>query len=1095
MTTVPPRHRERRASRALLAAALLFSLPAVAATPAPSPAPRIDLRALATAKSFDRFIVKFREGSAPRRAPADVDGVLSRAAERAKSQFQSERRARGLAAPAQSWQLHTLRRLGIGADVFAASEKLDATRVRLLLAQLAAEPDVEYVEIDQVLHASLTPNDTSYPQLWGLFDADAGIRADKAWDLNTGAGTVVAVIDTGYTDHSDLAANMLSGYDFIADTSRSNDGDGRDANAHDPGDYTATQNSSWHGTHVSGTIAAVANNAKGVAGVAFGAKILPVRVLGKGGGDGSDIVDAITWASGGSVPGAPMNANPAEVLNLSLGGGGGCSASYQAAIDGAVSRGSLVVVAAGNDNMDTAGGSLSTCANVVVVGAETDTAARASFSNYGSLVDISAPGTSILSTLNAGTTSPGAETYANYQGTSMATPHVAATAALAQSYRVARGKAPYTPAQLEAQLKATAYPMAQGCAGYSGKGVVDARTLLDTVDGTLKLLGDGVARTGLAASTGGGVRYAMVQTTKAQGLTFTSSGGTGNANLYVKFGSAPTTSSFDCSSTQAGNDESCSIPNTQPGTYYVLLQAASAFSSVSLTGAASGNFKPVASFSSSSNGLAATFSDGSSDADGGVTARSWKFGDGGTSALASPSHTYGLAGAYTVQFTATDGNGASNCAVKQVNVNPNTVALTRGVAVSNLGANIGGQLTYSLSVPAGASNLRFNTSGGTGDADLYVKFGSKPTLSSFDCISGGPNTTESCALPSATAGTWYVLVHAYSKITGVSLTGNYDGVAGNAPPTANFSFSTNALTANFTDSSSDSDGSIASRSWTFGDGSTSTATNPSHAYASAGTYSVKLSVTDNGGTTSSITKSVTVSSGGGSMPTISILDAAIDEGNSLTRSLTFKLQLSAPATVPVRYSIATSDGTALAGSDYTAKSQTSISIPAGNTEKNFLVTIKGDTASEPDETFHVTLSGVTGATIADGQAVGTIRNDDGSGGGGTLPGMSIANVTVVEGNSGTKQAVFTVKLSQAATSNVSYDIATANGTATAGSDYVAASATGQVIAAGQSSRTFAVTVSGDTTLETSERFKVNITNVSGAVLTDSQGVGIISNDD
>jgi len=109
--------------------------------------------------------------------------------------------------------------------------------------------------------------------------------------------------------------------------------------------------------------------------------------------------------------------------------------------------------------------------------------------------------------------------------------------------------------------------------------------------------------------------------------------------------------------------------------------------------------------------------------------------------------------------------------------------------------------------------------------------------------------------------------------------------------------------------------------------------------------------------------------------------------------------------------------------------------------------------------------------------------------------MTIANVTTVEGNSGTKQAVFTVKLSQPATANVSYNIATANGTATAGSDYVAASASGQVIAAGQSSKTFAVTINGDTTYESNERFKVNLTGVTGATVLDAQGVGIISNDD
>jgi PKD repeat protein len=584
----------------------------------------------------------------------------------------------------------------------------------------------------------------------------------------------------------------------------------------------------------------------------------------------------------------------------------------------------------------------------------------------------------------------------------------------------------------------------------------------------------------------------MVTTTTAQGLTFSSSGGTGNADLYVKFGSAPTTSSFDCSSASAGNTESCSIPVAQAGTYYVLLQAASAYSGVSLTGSASGNKKPVAAFTYNNNGLTANFTDGSSDADGGVTNRNWKFGDGASSTAASPTHTYSLAGGYTVQFTATDASSASNCVLKQVNVNPPPQALSNGVEVSNINANVGAQLPFTMAVPAGASNLHFDTFNGSGDADLYVKFGSPPTLSDFDCVSGTETTVESCVLPTATAGTWYVMVNAYSNISGVSLTGSYTGGGGgNQSPTANFSFTTSALTANFTDASTDSDGTIASRSWNFGDGATSTSTNPAHTYANAGTYTVQLTVTDNGGAQNSTSKQVTVSSGGAI--SISIADASLVEGNSTAHSMSFQVKLSAASSTAVKYNIATSDGTAVAGSDYTAKSLGAVSIPAGSTTKNFLVSIKGDTVSEPDETFNVTLSNVTGATVADGQAVGTIVNDDGGSGG--TPNLTIDNVTSTEGNSGTKAFVFTVKLSAAASGDVTYNIATANGTALAGSDYVAASANAQVIPAGQTSKTFSVNVTGDTTLESNERFKVNVSGVSGATVTDSQGIGTITNDD
>jgi PKD repeat protein len=415
--------------------------------------------------------------------------------------------------------------------------------------------------------------------------------------------------------------------------------------------------------------------------------------------------------------------------------------------------------------------------------------------------------------------------------------------------------------------------------------------------------------------------------------------------------------------------------------------------------------------------------------------------------------------------------------------------------VTNIAANTGALLPYTLVVPAGASNLHFNTSGGTGDADLYVRFGSPPTLSDFDCVSGTETTTESCVLPSATAGTWYVLVNAYSKISGVSLVGSYAGGASNHAPTANFSFTTSALTANFTDSSTDSDGSIASRSWNFGDGATATTASPSHTYANPGTYTVTLTVTDNGGLHNSTSKPVTVSSGGGGGVTISIADASVTEGSSLSRNLSFTVKLSQASSTAVKYNIATADGTATAPSDYTARTITGMSIPAGTTSKTFLVSVKGDTLAEPNETFNVTLSNVTGATVADGSAVGTIVDDDGGGGGGGTPSLSIANITATEGNSGAKAFVFTVKLSAASTSNVTYNIATANGTAMAGSDYVAASASGQVIPPGQTSKTFTVNVNGDTTLETNERFKVNVTGVTGATVLDSQGIGIITNDD
>src|SRR5690606_11658991 len=230
---------------------------------------------------------------------------------------------------------------------------------------------------------------------------------------------------------------------------------------------------------VAGTVAAVTNNAKGVAGTAYGARIVPVRVLGRGGGYDSDIADAVIWASGGSVSGVPANANPAEAINLSLGGAGSCGSAMQSAINGAVGRGSTIVIAAGNSNANTSGYSPANCGNVIAVGSITSTGARSSFSNYGAVVDIAAPGSGIYSTLNTGTQGPGSESYASYSGTSMAAPHVAGVVALIQSV----ANPAKTPAQVEALIKSTARAFASTPSQPIGAGILDAKAAVDAAGG------------------------------------------------------------------------------------------------------------------------------------------------------------------------------------------------------------------------------------------------------------------------------------------------------------------------------------------------------------------------------------------------------------------------------------------------------------------------------------------------------------------------------------------------------------------------------------------------------------------------------------
>jgi serine protease len=237
---------------------------------------------------------------------------------------------------------------------------------------------------------------------------------------------------------------------------------------------------------VAGTIAAKTNNGVGVAGVAYGAKIVPVRVLGKCGGYTSDIADAIVWASGGAVTGAPANANKARVLNLSLGGSGACDATTQNAINSARSRGAVVVVAAGNSNVNAVNANPANCAGVITVAAVGRSGGKASYSNYGANVDVAAPGgdsgAAILSTWNAGTTTPAGDNYGYMMGTSMATPHVAGVAALMLA------KNPnLTPDEVEAKLKASARAFPAACSGC-GAGIVDAAAAVNAVTATVAVL-------------------------------------------------------------------------------------------------------------------------------------------------------------------------------------------------------------------------------------------------------------------------------------------------------------------------------------------------------------------------------------------------------------------------------------------------------------------------------------------------------------------------------------------------------------------------------------------------------------------------------
>ncbi len=470
----------RRVARAMAVATALGVVAAHAGGPADQP-----IRGTAAeAKASDRFIIKLRDPAAEPLARFMAIGG------RTGKTIQYVRPMSGGA--------HVVR---ITQGLQVAGSQSTAQTLRLAAQQLMADPDVLYAEPDALMHPMLVPNDPMYSSQTNYFDPVGGIDLPAAWSITTGSTSVViAVIDTGIRPHVDLAGRTVAGYDFISDPSVSNDGDGRDADPSDPGDYGCGSNSSWHGTHVSGTIGAASNNGIGVTGVNWVSKILPARVLGVCGGYTSDIVDAMRWSAGIAVTGVPTNANPARVENLSLGGSGSCSNTFQSAVDDVVAQGTVVVVAAGNDNADAANTQPASCNNVIAVAAINQQGGRASFSNFGSKVAIAAPGVSVLSTLNAGTTTPGADSYAYYSGTSMATPHVTGVASLILSQNPSM-----TPAQVKARLQATAraFPTGTGSdctTALCGAGIVDAGAAVAQATTT--------TRKNVAAAANGGVASA-----------------------------------------------------------------------------------------------------------------------------------------------------------------------------------------------------------------------------------------------------------------------------------------------------------------------------------------------------------------------------------------------------------------------------------------------------------------------------------------------------------------------------------------------------------------------------------------------------------
>ena len=656
--------------KGLLAAsiAMAFSFSAFAgnvvqvASTSPTVAANFNVSSLRMDGSYDRFIVRYRAGSAEQGSQAAAVQNIQAAVARAGRSYATL----SMNAPGVNYQ----RKLATGAYLVTTSRKLSQAEAAAFIQSIAADPAVAHVAPDVLRHAvrdipasdaptAFTPNDPNFakyqtdylPGDGALTTTNkvanyGGANITGAWDLADGTGATIAILDTGIVKHADINTSLGdAGYDFIIDSFVSGrTADGRVAGGWDLGDWTTgskytTKNggcvdasnpaeaSSWHGSHVaSASGAEYTNNSVGMAGIAYKAKVVPVRVLGHCGGYDSDINDAIVWAAGGHVDGIPDNPNPAQVINMSLGGDGACSADDDAAIAIAKANalGATVVVAAGNDGDDVANSSPASCPGAVTVAATGITSRLTFYSNYNSpgenVVALGAFGGGVYpddaatgaqlnpegfawQAINTGTTtpkaSPGGDTYGGMAGTSQATPHVTGTVALMQSARIGAGLPLLTPAEVRSILQSTARVpnVAPDSAKTFGAGILNAGAAVAAAatygtggngggnqDTTIPLV-NGVALTGQSGATGSSTVYKLDVPAGALALTLRTLGGTGNVSIYVKAGSVGSATNYDFkSATNAGNTESVAISRPVVATYYVTVVGEADYTGVSVVG-------------------------------------------------------------------------------------------------------------------------------------------------------------------------------------------------------------------------------------------------------------------------------------------------------------------------------------------------------------------------------------------------------------------------------------------------------------------------------------------------------------------------------
>ena len=480
----------------LHASALAFvAIAAIGGPPGRAEAATVVRSAARSIPMTDRVIVKLKDAYRP--ALLATQPARAMAVERTDALSASA----GIA-------LRAVRPMSDDAQVLALPGAFRTEAVQAVVDRLRRDPTVEYAYVDVREHLTAVPNDPLFSQQTYLQAPTtaaplvASVNAPGAWNITTGTGAaVIAIVDGGVRfDHPDLANRFYAGYDFVSadctigttgcttanQFTTANDGDGRDSDASDPGDWITAadaasnpflsdcdpEDSSWHGTHVAGVIGAAGNNSLGVTGLNWGAAMLSVRVSGRCGAYRSDVIDGMRWAAGLPVPNVPANTTPARIVNISLGSAGTCASSaYSQPVADVLATGAIIVAAAGNEDASII--LPAACPGVVSVGAVRGDGTRAVYSNTGAGLTIMAPGgdyTSatndrIGSTSNAGRTTPVAYSTAGYYtyeaGTSFSAPIVSGVVSLMLS-----ANANLTSAQVIDILRTTARPFTS-VAGYA----------------------------------------------------------------------------------------------------------------------------------------------------------------------------------------------------------------------------------------------------------------------------------------------------------------------------------------------------------------------------------------------------------------------------------------------------------------------------------------------------------------------------------------------------------------------------------------------------------------------------------------------------